>query len=271
MPSPSPAAAKPPPPPPPQLRPQPRPSPSPLLPLALMLLLGLALSAAPARAERTFDSGPQRVALIELFTSQGCNSCPPAERWLGELRGDPRLWRELVPVAFHVDYWDGLGWRDQFASPAFSQRQRQYYREGAVGTVYTPGFVVDGREWRGWFRAGDLPAPRPAAGRLRLGVDGVDVAARFDGAAAGETLQLHLAVLGVGIRAEIGAGENSGRTLGQDFTVLGHRVLAAADGRWSGQLPTFAAPAGARLALAAWVSRDGLQAPLQAVGGWLPD
>ncbi len=62
-------------------------------------------------------SGDTRVNLLELYTSEGCSSCPPADRWLSGLRQDPRLWRQLVPVAFHVDYWDGIGWPDRFASP----------------------------------------------------------------------------------------------------------------------------------------------------------
>lgn len=233
---------------------------------AMVALLPLTASA----QTQQFDSGPDRVALVELFTSQGCNSCPPAERWLGELQRDPRLWRELVPVAFHVDYWDRLGWRDEFARAEYSQRQRQYRREGRVGSVYTPGFVVDGREWQGWFRRGPLPERAVPAGRLRLSVRGQAVEARFDPVAGGDgVLQLHLALLGVGIESQIGAGENRGKRLSQDFTVLGHRAVPSREGRWRSDLPRYAAPAGARLALAAWVSRAGDQAPLQALGGWL--
>ena len=66
--------------------------------------------------EASFRSGPQPVWLLELFTSEGCSSCPPAEKWLGALREDPRLWHEFVPVAWHVDYWDRLGWRDRFSA-----------------------------------------------------------------------------------------------------------------------------------------------------------
>ncbi|MCB1738986.1 MAG: DUF1223 domain-containing protein, partial [Gammaproteobacteria bacterium] len=103
------------------------------------------------------NSGPRQVALLELFTSEGCSSCPPADRWLSGLIDDPRLWRELVPVAFHVDYWDYLGWPDRFASREFSRRQRDHARSGGLSQVYTPGVVLNGAEWRGWHRGRPLP------------------------------------------------------------------------------------------------------------------
>jgi hypothetical protein len=236
------------------------------------MFVGLLFSGSPALADaRQFDSGTRRVSLLELFTSQGCNSCPPAERWLGDLRDDPRLWRELVPVAFHVDYWDGLGWRDQFARAEFSQRQRNYHREGLVRGVYTPGFVFDGHEWRGWFGRGALPAVESPRGRLQVSLDDNEIRAEFDGNADSSRLKLHIAVLGVGIESAIGAGENRGRKLSQDFSVLGYRESLASDDRWRVGLPVYAAPDGARLALAAWVSRADSQLPLQATGGWLTD
>src|ERR1700712_4295101 len=71
-------------------------------------------------------SGENRVHLLELYSSEGCSSCPPAESWLGELRTAPGLWRDFVPVAFHVNYWDRLGWRDRFASKEYTARQYAY-------------------------------------------------------------------------------------------------------------------------------------------------
>ena len=70
------------------------------------------LTLVSAHAETALQSGPQKVSLLELYTSEGCSSCPPAESWLGQLTTDGRLWKEIVPVAFHVDYWDDLGWKD---------------------------------------------------------------------------------------------------------------------------------------------------------------
>src|SRR4029077_9083235 len=69
-----------------------------------------------ASEPKTFESGDTQSSLIELFTSEGCSSCPPAEKWLSALKSSSDLWKKAVPVAFHVDYWDHLGWRDRFAN-----------------------------------------------------------------------------------------------------------------------------------------------------------
>jgi hypothetical protein len=235
-----------------------------------------ALPSSQPRAEPLALSSPvARTALLELYTSEGCSSCPPADRWLGTLRDDARLWRELVPVAFHVDYWDYIGWPDRFASAANSRRQRDYAASGRVRTVYTPGFVVNGREWRGWFRNGPLDAgPAVDAGVLTLELDDGRLAARFaPTVAVNGPLELHVVLLGFGLESEVARGENAGRTLHHDFVVLDHRTLPlasadgihAATGDW--RPPDESAP---RRALAAWVTPRGGLEPMQAVGGWLP-
>ncbi len=90
-------------------------------------------------------SGPQRALLVELFTSEGCSSCPPADRWLSGLAGAARR-GDVVPLAFHVDYWDDLGWRDPYARRRFSRRQREAARARAERTVFThPPGAADGR------------------------------------------------------------------------------------------------------------------------------
>ncbi len=234
--------------------------------------LGILVHAGLAFADVTrFDSGERRVTLIELFTSQGCSSCPPAEAWLGDLKQSPLLWKAVVPVAFHVDYWDYLGWKDKFASPAHSARQARYRREGHVSSVYTPGFVVNGSEWRGWFRKRSLPQDADAPGRLTVDLQNNRVTAKFQPAGSFMgSLNLNLAILTTGITAEIGGGENHGRTLPQDFSVIDHQILNSGDGTWSAGLQVPEAPPGTRLALAAWISRSGDQRPLQATGGWIP-
>ena len=184
----------------------------------LVLAATLCAAAVAGAAETlTYESSAQRVALVELYTSEGCSSCPPADRWLSALRDDPRLWKTLVPVAFHVDYWNYIGWPDRFSSPAFSARQREHARQGAVASVYPPGFVVHGDEWRGWFRRPELALDHPPpAGILRLELDvgarsleaGFTAAEALDG-----DLDLHVAILGFDIRTEVTAGENEGRTL----------------------------------------------------------
>ncbi len=241
------------------------------------LLLCLALAGAvPATAQvQRIESPGHRVTLLELFTSEGCSSCPPAEKWVNALEEDPRLWERLVPVAFHVDYWDYIGWPDRFASPAYSQRQREHARRGGLGSVYTPSFVVHGEEWRGWFRypSLDLASP-PPAGIITLDVaaDGSLVAAFTAAQVSPQPLELHLAVLGFDLRTRVEAGENAGRTLEHDFVVLGYGrfPMSGASPRFTAtaRLPAADTPA-PRRALAAWVSRQGEPRPLQAAGGWL--
>jgi hypothetical protein len=112
------------------------------------VLLPAAVPAAPCRAQ----SGPEQAALIELYTSEGCSSCPPADLWLAELAAEPALSGKVVPLALHVDYWDHLGWRDRFAQPGFSARQRALTAAQGSATVFTPQVMVNGRTTQDWSR-----------------------------------------------------------------------------------------------------------------------
>lgn len=245
-----------------------------LLPLPfLCFLLLIATPALPA--EQLIQGGPQRVQLVELYTSEGCSSCPPADRWMSELLGQETLWSAFVPVAFHVDYWNDLGWPDRFSSPWYSRRQRDYARRGGLRTVYTPGFVLNGREWRGFFRGQELPRPaREQAGLLSLHVDADrQLRIRYEAAAPlPDSLRLNLVLLGFALSSEVDAGENRGRTLKHNFAVLAWQEedLHGQAGLYTGaaQLPHSPHAAG-RTALAAWLSHPGHPAPIQAAGGML--
>jgi hypothetical protein len=234
----------------------------------------LAASAAALADTLALRSTAQRVSLLELFTSEGCSSCPPADRWLSELKGDPRLWREMVPVGFHVDYWDYIGWPDRFASRRYSQRQQSYARSGRTSSVYTPGFVLAGKEWRSWFFDPVLEIEAgEAVGQLSLELDGNRVSAVFEPATPPtRPLELHLAVLGFDLETAVEAGENHGKTLKHDFVVLGHSTVAMRRQQdlmsARAELPEARFESG-REAIAAWVSAVGDPYPIQAVGGWL--
>lgn len=237
------------------------------------LLLGGLLLAAPLAAEQLFSSGKQRVHLLELYTSEGCSSCPPADRWLSGLLQDSRLWQQLVPVAFHVDYWNYIGWPDRFASADFSERQRRYARAENLTTVYTPGFLLNGNEWRSFFGLRKLSLQQEDAGELQLKLEGDEITASYTPAVAiNSGVEINIALLGFDLQTEVKAGENRGETLRHDFTVLAIKrlVMQPGDMMYSvvGHLPVadISAP---RLALAAWVSKTGRQTPLQATGGWL--
>src|ERR1700758_4469967 len=137
---------------------------------AAVIVIWLAVGYAFASQPKTFESGETQNSLIELFTSEGCSSCPPAEKWLSQLKSNPDLWKKTVPVAFHVDYWDRLGWRDRFARPEFTLRQQHYAVGWRIGSVYTPNFVVNGREWKGWFNNGMLSERSENVGKLRAAI-----------------------------------------------------------------------------------------------------
>jgi len=229
-----------------------------------MAVLSL-LPALPVAAE-TFHSSPG-ATLVELYTSEGCSSCPPADRWLGELTSDPALFKTLYPVAFHVDYWNSLGWPDRFSTAEFSARQRAYARQGLIRQVYTPGFVVNGREWSAWFRGPrQLPSTGLEGAELELEYDEGKVGATYPG---GGRLILNLAYLGMGLSSEVSRGENRGRRLEHDFVVLGFRQQESDRGEWQLKLPPPEVRGQARTALVAWVTEGEEMSPLQAVGGYI--
>ncbi len=223
-------------------------------------------------SDTTFTTGADRVSLLELYTSEGCSSCPPAERWFTTLRTNAQLWKSVVPVAFHVDYWDHLGWRDSLASAAFTGRQRAYAASWGSDSVYTPEFVLDGKEWRERnldsitrpARVGVLTASLRETGEI--GVLYVPVSR------PNTSLQAHAALLALGVSSDVQRGENAGRKLVHDFAAI--RLLDA-EMREKGDAfqASFVLPA-ARLkqpaqALAIWITETGRMEPLQAVGGTL--
>ncbi len=187
-----------------------------------LLVLCAALDAAAAQCRA--ESGPQTMALVELYTSQGCSSCPPAERWLSGLKSP-----HVVPIALHVDYWDYIGWKDPYAKREFSLRQRKLSQLQRLALVYTPQVMLQGRDFRGW----DTPAfeaavarisARPAAAHITLelaGVEGAGLRVRVAAQAPQRpAAALYLAAYENRLESRVTAGENRGRTLHQDYVVL---------------------------------------------------
>jgi len=220
---------------------------------------------ASARAETIFHAGPAKVSLLELYTSEGCSSCPPAESWLSRLNFDSRLWKEIVPVAFHVDYWDNLGWKDRFAKREYTSRQQSYSLSWGTSSVYTPGFILDGQEWKGWFAGDPLPDPAGRAGTLDIRVANGTAKISFSGN-PGETVDVHVVPLAMNVSSEVRAGENRGRKLAHSFVALDLITmrLTGREGTFSGELPLNSPEAAA---LAVWVTSAGSLKPLQAAGG----
>lgn len=270
--------------------------------------LFLAVSARAAEpSELVFRSGTEQTALLELFSSEGCSSCPPADERVRSWAAGPGLWKDFVPAVFHVDYWDHLGWIDPFTDRWNSERQRDYAKFWG-GRLYTPCFVLNGREWQ----PSDGSEPRVS------GVTGIlEIRSPAGIRSAGLSRQhrvryipakgqkgpwtVEIVLLGFGLSSPVRMGENAGKTLLHDAVVLSHRgvALKAGEGKielsartgvsralydYPARQRSSFTPKPKRLAVAAWVSesrgwtvRDGVTvyAPneqphiLQAVGGFL--
>jgi hypothetical protein len=171
----------------------------------LLALVFLSLFSALA----TGESGRAPV-LVELFTSEGCSSCPPADRLLTQL--DPRA----IVLGEHVDYWDRLGWRDRFSSAAFTERQENYSRKFHLESVYTPEMVVDGAaELNGSDgpKAAEEIARAAQRGKARLQISRTDAGLNVSVEAAPRSSDIFLALADADATTDVGNGENKGRQL----------------------------------------------------------
>ena len=239
----------------------------------LFTLASIVLASVIARGDQLrFESGEKRVAFVELFTSEGCSSCPPAERTLSKLTTHPALWKTFVPVAFHVNYWDNLGWKDRLASVEFTQRQHTYASSWRSDTVYTPEFVLNGREWQ-WAGADMLAhESKETPGVLTVSQDDPRNFIVIFASAQPTTGDLiaHVALLGFGVTSDVARGENAGHKLTHDFVALSHREskLQGSPLRAAFKLDENTNES-QRRALVAWVSLGGDPTPIQATGGWL--
>ena len=197
------------------------------LPALFLALATPLLAGAQTCPSATAQSGAAVPSVVELYTSEGCSSCPPADRWLSSLKRQPGV----IAAAFHVDYWNGLGWPDRFASPAFTERQKQGVGVNGARYAYTPQVVVNGRDWRG----ASLPAAsaeparvrlawsRNAAGELKLSAEALP--------GAPSRIQLWWARVEDGHQTRVRAGENRGETLNHDSVVREYVRLPVWDGR----------------------------------------
>jgi len=194
-------------------------------PTIAALLTVLSLDA--AAAECTAQSGERRVALLELYTSEGCNSCPPTDRWLSELPRRGYRSDRIVVLAYHVDYWDRLGWIDRFGQARFSERQRIANQRNGARFVYTPQLMLNGTDYRrsAWnddfaTRIAAANAARPAA-QLQLNVStAADRAtARVTSEVTASDAQIWMTIYENALSTEVQAGENRGRRLQHDFVV----------------------------------------------------
>jgi hypothetical protein len=223
-------------------------------------------------------SGPNTAALVELYTSEGCSSCPPADRHLSHLRQalDPAA--EVVPLALHVGYWDYIGWKDPYAQSAFGERQSWLVQANRQRTVYTPQFFVGGSELRAWRgalrdevrRLNAQPAKAQIRVKAGLAPSGaLTLSADATAQAATGPAALHLAVTESGLVSQVMRGENAGARLAHDHVVrewIGPVPLVGGAARLQREIALPAAWNRARLGLVAFVQDERTGGILQAVG-----
>jgi hypothetical protein len=235
-------------------------------PLAVFLFF---VSSTGGLAATHLESGEMQVSLLELYTSEGCSSCPPAETWIEQHYGGSTEWHSAVPVAFHVDYWNQLGWKDRFSKPEFTARQRLYSASWSRGSVYTPCFILNGQEWQGWFH-GEAPPEvlRVNVGNLEAKVEGDRVDVRFTPAMKSSEYVVFVAPLAMQASSDVRTGENRGRHLTHDFVVLS-LVSARVESRGSAFGATLQVLMSGARAVAVWITAQNSPVPIQAVGGLL--
>jgi hypothetical protein len=226
-----------------------------------LALSALALPAGAQTCQRTASAQPP--AVVELYTSQGCSSCPPADRWLSTLKGQS----DVIALSFHVNYWNHLGWKDPYATPETTDRQRRIQAAIKGAYVYTPQVVLNGQDHRNWRGQGARFLPRldkAAAPGLQLSREGNEITAQVSASPGQTTLAGYWAVLHDGLTQQVTRGENAGEKLVNDHVVSLYQTVAP----WSAAAPHVAKlslppDAGQRVVFV--VTDSGWTQPLQAL------
>jgi hypothetical protein len=217
-------------------------------------------SAGPARCLAT--SGLAVPTVVELYTSEGCSSCPPADRWLSSLQGQPGI----VSLAFHVDYWDLLGWKDRFADPAYTLRQHEVSARSGARFVYTPQVLVDGSAYRAWPAMLRVPN-QPATVQVTLTQEGDAYVARIvRGPGAPMRLEAFWAVTEDSQVSQVSAGENSGASLRHDAVVRDYLAVPSVGDTPLRFVPRVATGRSAARRVLLVVTEPASGRPVQAVG-----
>lgn len=205
------------------------------IPFFLLLIIVAAVYALERQASIPSTNVGEQPVLVELFTSQGCSSCPPADELLRRIAHDPNLRGRAIPLAYHVDYWDHLGWRDPFSSRDWSQRQGEYVRAMRLNSSYTPQVVVNGaREMVGSnaqqvYRAIEEESKRAPDANVNVRAEGGQVIVRASAPRGG--VEVLVAMFENGATTNVLRGENGGRTIANDAIVRQLVRLSSFDGK----------------------------------------
>jgi hypothetical protein len=195
--------------------------------LRLLILASFLSTPVLAGTPIVVNSSDRQTAVVELYTSEGCSSCPRADRWLEKLVTTPQQDLDLLALAFHVDYWDYLGWKDRFSNVDYTKRQRVLGANNQQRTIYTPEFFVNGKEARGSgniLRKIQQTNQQPAPIRLKLTVSrdqselvvAVQIPSELDN---GEPIHHRYLVYENHLSTDVKRGENSGKVLQHEQVV----------------------------------------------------
>lgn len=197
----------------------------------LLLLFGASFTITSQASTCSVRSPDHRIALLELYTSEGCSSCPPADKWLSDLDKRGLDSNKVVPLALHVDYWNYIGWKDPYSSVQYTKRQREVASRNRLRTIYTPQMVLQGQDFRSWRRVDFKPllkaineqaAPADIAFTILPNGKGtydlkVNASVRDSKMTSGG--HLLIAIYESRLKSSITAGENEGRVLQHDYVV----------------------------------------------------
>ena len=241
----------------------------------MLMSYGFSIGSALSAQDIVLESREIQNAFFELYTSEGCSSCPEADKWFGEMMQSRLLWNKVIPVAFHVDYWDRLGWKDPLSQSLCTERQMAYARLWGK-SLYTPMVVLAGKEVKDWYHRNVWEYNLPdKTGKLTVERKWGKYQAQFSplGGTLKDEWVFHATRLGFGIISDVKAWENKGRKLEHNFAVLsyakvGMRHVVGGAMAAEADLKDNENVRAERFGIAFWVTKGNDPTPVQAVSAW---
>lgn len=239
------------------------------------ILFAIGLFISSAAMGKDFVSARYKTEILELFSSEGCSSCPPAERQISQLQQHKGLWVDFIPINFHVDYWNRLGWTDPYSKEIYTQRQHQYAKLWNVKTVYTPAFAFQNEDMGPVLKLNLLENLKKIQSSTTLKVnisetsDAFKIKVQVIGLSLRKPHEVYFTIMGHGFISKITTGENSGRTLTQNFVALATQTKMISKDKIEFVFSKTESLKSGKLSFVAWVTEKSSFQVIQSVGGYL--